>query len=46
MLATGSGAVAAIDLIKASGAQAICMVCIIAPPEGMALLFGTVERLC
>ncbi len=42
MLATGSSAVAAIDLIKASGARTICMVYIVAAPEGMALLFGTV----
>ena len=38
MLATGGSAVAAIDLIKASGARTICMVCIVAAPEGVALV--------
>ncbi len=42
MLATGGNTVAAIDLIKASGAHAICRVCVVAAPEGMALMFGTV----
>jgi uracil phosphoribosyltransferase len=35
MLATGGSAVAAIDLIKAAGARTICMVCIVAAPEGV-----------
>jgi uracil phosphoribosyltransferase len=38
MLATGGSAVAAIDLIKATGASAIRMICIVAAPEGVALV--------
>jgi uracil phosphoribosyltransferase len=38
MLATGGSAVAAIDLIKAAGARAISMICIVAAPEGVSLL--------
>jgi uracil phosphoribosyltransferase len=38
MLATGGSAVAAIDLIKAAGARAIRMICIVSAPEGVALL--------
>jgi len=38
MLATGGSAVAAIDLIKAAGARAIRMICIVAAPEGVALV--------
>ena len=38
MLATGGSAVAAIDLIKAAGARAIRMICIVAAPEGVALM--------
>ena len=38
MLATGGSAVAAIDLIKATGAQTIRMICIVSAPEGVALL--------
>jgi uracil phosphoribosyltransferase len=38
MLATGGSAVAAIDLIKAAGATAISMICIVSAPEGVALL--------
>jgi len=38
MLATGGSAVAAIDLIKAAGAQMIRMICIVAAPEGVALV--------
>jgi uracil phosphoribosyltransferase len=38
MLATGGSAVAAIDLIKAAGARAISMICIVSAPEGVALL--------
>jgi uracil phosphoribosyltransferase len=35
MLATGGSAVAAIDVIKASGARTIRMICIVAAPEGV-----------
>src|SRR5688572_21049321 len=38
MLATGGSAVAAIDLIKAAGAGMIRMICIVAAPEGVALV--------
>lgn len=38
MLATGGSAVAAIDLLKASGARTISMICIVAAPEGVALV--------
>lgn len=38
MLATGGSAAAAIDLIKAAGAQTIRMICIVSAPEGVALL--------
>ena len=38
MLATGGSAVAAIDLIKATGAKMIRMICIVAAPEGVALV--------
>ena len=38
MLATGGSAVAAIGLIKASGARTIRMICIVAAPEGVALV--------
>ena len=38
MLATGGSAVAAIDLMKAAGAQTIRMICIVAAPEGVALV--------
>jgi uracil phosphoribosyltransferase len=38
MLATGGSAVAAIDLIKAAGARTIRMICIVAAPEGVALV--------
>ena len=38
MLATGGSAVAAIDLIKTTGARTIRMICIVASPEGMALV--------
>ena len=38
MLATGGSAVAAIDLIKAAGATAISMICIVSAPEGLSLL--------
>lgn len=38
MLATGGSAVAAIDLLKAVGARMIRMICIVAAPEGVALV--------
>jgi len=38
MLATGGSAAAAIDLIKAAGAMAISMICIVSAPEGVSLL--------
>lgn len=36
MLATGNSSAAAIDLLKASGAKNICMLCLLASPEGVA----------
>lgn len=38
MLATGGSAVAAIDLLKGAGARLIRMICIVAAPEGVALV--------
>lgn len=38
MLATGGSAVAAIDLLKAAGARMLRMICIVAAPEGVALV--------
>jgi uracil phosphoribosyltransferase len=38
MLATGGSSVAAIDLLKAAGARTIRAICIIAAPEGVAVL--------
>jgi uracil phosphoribosyltransferase len=38
MLATGGSSVAAIDLVKAGGARRIALVCVIAAPEGVALV--------
>jgi uracil phosphoribosyltransferase len=38
MLATGGSAVAAIDLLKQAGAHMIRMICIVAAPEGVALV--------
>ena len=38
MLATGGSAVAAIDMIKAAGAKLIRMICIVAAPDGIALV--------
>jgi uracil phosphoribosyltransferase len=35
MLATGGSAVSAIDLLKDAGARTICMICIVAAPEGV-----------
>ena len=41
MLATGGSAAAAIDLIKATGAHLITMICIVSAPDGVALLERT-----
>lgn len=38
MLATGGSAVAALDLLTRAGARAIRMICIVAAPEGVALV--------
>ena len=38
MLATGGSAVAAIDLLREQGARDIRVLCIVAAPEGVALL--------
>jgi len=38
MLATGGSASAAIDLLKAAGARTLRMICIVAAPEGVALV--------
>lgn len=38
MLATGGSAVAALDLLRAAGARAPRMICIVAAPEGIALV--------
>lgn len=38
MLATGGSAVAALDLLRAAGARAARMICIVAAPEGIALV--------
>jgi uracil phosphoribosyltransferase len=38
MLATGGSAVSALDLLKSAGARRIQMVCIVAAPEGIALV--------
>jgi uracil phosphoribosyltransferase len=38
MLATGGSAVAALDLLKEAGAPAPLMICIVAAPEGIALV--------
>ncbi|MEQ1760778.1 MAG: uracil phosphoribosyltransferase [Vicinamibacterales bacterium] len=38
MLATGGSAAAAIDLIKAAGGRTIRLICIVAAPEGVAVL--------
>lgn len=38
MLATGGSAAAALDLIKAAGAKMVRLICIVAAPEGVALL--------
>jgi uracil phosphoribosyltransferase len=38
MLATGGSAVAALDLLQREGAKVIRMICIVAAPEGVALV--------
>jgi uracil phosphoribosyltransferase len=38
MLATGGSAVAALDLLRRAGARAVRMICIVAAPEGIALV--------
>ncbi len=38
MLATGGSAVAALDLLRHAGARRVHMICIVAAPEGLALL--------
>ena len=38
MLATGGSAVAALDLLQKAGATVIRMICIVAAPEGVALV--------
>lgn len=38
MLATGNSAAAAIDLLKQKGASDICMICLLAAPEGVTAL--------
>ena len=35
MLATGGSAVAALDLLRQAGARSICLICIVAAPEGV-----------
>jgi len=38
MLATGGSAVQALDVVKAAGAKDLALVCIVAAPEGVALV--------
>ena len=38
MLATGGSAVAALDLLRNAGARDVRMICIVAAPEGIALV--------
>ena len=38
MLATGNSSIAAIDLLKKSGAKNICFLCLLASPEGIAAM--------
>jgi uracil phosphoribosyltransferase len=38
MLATGGSATAAVDLLRSAGATAIRLICIVAAPEGVALI--------
>ena len=41
MLATGGSAVAALDLLRLAGANAVRMICIVAAPEGIAMVERT-----
>jgi len=41
MLATGGSAVAALDLLKGSGARDVRLICIVAAPEGVAMVERT-----
>ncbi len=38
MLATGHSAAAAVDLLKQAGAQEVCLICLLAAPEGVACM--------
>ena len=38
MLATGNSSAAAVDLLKAAGASNICLICLLAAPEGIATM--------
>ena len=38
MLATGNSSAAAVDLLKAAGATDICLICLLAAPEGVACM--------
>lgn len=38
MLATGNSSAAAVDLLKAAGATNICLICLLAAPEGIACM--------
>jgi len=38
MLATGNSSAAAVDLLKAAGATNICLICLLAAPEGLACM--------
>jgi uracil phosphoribosyltransferase len=38
MLATGNSSAAAVDLLKAAGATNICLICLLAAPEGIATM--------
>jgi uracil phosphoribosyltransferase len=38
MLATGNSSAAAVDLLKAAGATNICLICLLAAPEGVACM--------
>ena len=44
MLATGGSAVAALDLLRAAGAHDVRMICIVAAPEGVALVAASPRR--
>jgi uracil phosphoribosyltransferase len=38
MLATGNSSAAAVDLLKQAGATDICLICLLAAPEGLACM--------